>query len=114
LQIITIRDDLFEGYRRRVDFIQRYVFPGGMLPSRARLGEVIAEQGLTAGAERSLGLDYARTLNLWAANYRSVKSGMDQTFDRLWLFYLGYCEAGFATGRTDVIQLSLSAPEQAR
>lgn len=114
LQIITIRDDLFEGYRRRVDFIQRYVFPGGMLPSRARLGEVIAEQGLTAGAERSLGLDYARTLNLWAANYRSVKSGMDRTFDRLWLFYLGYCEAGFATGRTDVIQLSLSAPEQAR
>ena len=114
LQIITIRDDLFEGYRRRVDFIQRYVFPGGMLPSRARLGQVIAEQGLTAGAERSLGLDYARTLNLWARNYRAVKSGMDQTFDRLWLFYLGYCEAGFATGRTDVIQLSLSAPEEAR
>jgi len=114
LQIITIRDDLFEGYRRRVDFIQRYVFPGGMLPSRARLDQVIAEQGLTAGAERSLGLDYARTLNLWGRNYRAVKSGMDLTFDRLWLFYLGYCEAGFATGRTDVIQLSLSAAEGAR
>jgi len=112
LQIITIRDDLFEGYRQRVDFIQRYVFPGGMLPSRCRLGEVISAEGLLQGEERSLGPDYARTLNLWSQNYRDIESGMGQTFDRLWLFYLAYCEAGFATGRTDVIQISLYGSEE--
>jgi cyclopropane-fatty-acyl-phospholipid synthase len=113
LQIITIRDDLFAGYRKRVDFIQRYVFPGGMLPSRARLLELAADHDLTFDHERSLGLDYARTLNLWDQRYRRQPSGMDATFDRLWRFYLAYCEAGFATRRTDVLQLALSAPETA-
>jgi cyclopropane-fatty-acyl-phospholipid synthase len=108
LQIITIRDDLFAGYRGRVDFIQKYVFPGGMLPSEAALDALIAPRGLKAEGVRRFGGDYARTLNLWARRYRTIESGMTPVFDRLWLFYLAYCEAGFGTGRTDVIQLSLS------
>jgi len=113
LQIITIRDDLFAGYRKRVDFIQRYVFPGGMLPSRQRLLELTQDHGLRLDGERSLGLDYARTLNLWDQRYRRQPSGMQPAFDRLWRFYLAYCEAGFSTRRTDVLQLALSTPETA-
>jgi cyclopropane-fatty-acyl-phospholipid synthase len=113
LQIITIRDDLFAGYRKRVDFIQRYVFPGGMLPSRQRLLELTQDHGLRLDGERSLGLDYARTLNLWDQRYRRQPSGMEPAFDRLWRFYLAYCEAGFSTRRTDVLQLALSTPETA-
>ena len=113
LQIITIRDDLFAGYRKRVDFIQRYVFPGGMLPSRKRLLELTQGHGLRLDGERSLGLDYARTLNLWDQRYRRQPSGMEPAFDRLWRFYLAYCEAGFSTRRTDVLQLALSTPETA-
>ena len=114
LQIITIRDDLFAAYRKRVDFIQRYVFPGGMLPSRARLVELATDHDLTWDQDRSLGLDYARTLNLWDQRFRRQSSGMDPVFDRLWRFYLAYCEAGFATHRTDVLQVALSAPGAAR
>jgi cyclopropane-fatty-acyl-phospholipid synthase len=109
LQIITIRDDLFADYRGRVDFIQKYVFPGGMLPSEAVLAEVIAPHGLKIDAITRFGQDYARTLHLWARRFRDVDSGMNTVFDRQWLFYLAYCEAGFATGRTNVVQLSLSA-----
>ena len=110
LQIITIRDDLFEAYRSEVDFIQKYVFPGGMLPSRRRLAQETAAQGLVTTGLRQFGGDYARTLNLWLQAFNASSSGKDETFDRLWRFYLAYCEAGFATGRTDVVQLSLSRP----
>jgi cyclopropane-fatty-acyl-phospholipid synthase len=109
LQIITIRDDLFADYRSRVDFIQKYVFPGGMLPSEAVLHEVIAPHGLKIDAVTRFGQDYARTLHLWAKRFRDADSGMNTVFDRQWLFYLAYCEAGFATGRTNVVQLKLSA-----
>ncbi|CAN5119630.1 cyclopropane-fatty-acyl-phospholipid synthase family protein [soil metagenome] len=108
LQIITIRDDLFEDYRSRVDFIQKYVFPGGLLPSEAVLKNVIEPHGLQIQATKRFGQDYARTLHLWAKGFSSVASGMNTVFDRQWLFYLAYCEAGFATGRTNVVQLTLS------
>ena len=108
LQIITIRDDLFEAYRAEVDFIQKYVFPGGMLPSRLRLDQETAAQGLVTTEVRRFGGDYARTLNLWLRRFNAGASGKDETFDRLWRFYLAYCEAGFATGRTDVVQMSLT------
>jgi cyclopropane-fatty-acyl-phospholipid synthase len=113
LQIITIRDDLFESYRRRVDFIQRFVFPGGMLPSQARLAEEVARAGLGWHRVEAFGQSYARTLAEWATTFNAkwdeIRAlGFDERFRQLWRFYLGYCEAGFRTGRTDVIQLALS------
>lgn len=115
LQIITIRDDLFEGYRRRPDFIQKYVFPGGMLPSEPRLAPVIAVAGLDWEATERFGQDYAATLDQWGhrfdAAWPAIAAGarFDERFRRLWRFYLAYCEAGFRSGRTDVIQIGLSA-----
>jgi cyclopropane-fatty-acyl-phospholipid synthase len=113
LQIITIRDDLFADYRRRPDFIQKYIFPGGMLPSEERLKHVVESARLGWARVERFGQDYAHTLHLWAERFMARwgqihRLGFDERFRRLWLFYLGYCEAGFATGRTDVIQLSLS------
>lgn len=116
LQIITIRDDLFEAYRRRPDFIQKHVFPGGMLPSEARLRPLVADAGLAWNATERFGADYATTLDLWGRRFEAawdrIASGgrFDARFRRLWRFYLAYCEAGFRSGRTDVIQIGLSAP----
>jgi cyclopropane-fatty-acyl-phospholipid synthase len=112
LQIITIEDGLFDDYARATDFIQKYIFPGGMLPSEARLRQEVGRAGLNWQAVSRFGQDYARTLNQWAHTFQDAwKSieplGFDERFRRLWLFYLGYCEAGFRTGRTDVIQLGL-------
>jgi cyclopropane-fatty-acyl-phospholipid synthase len=113
LQIITIADALFEGYRSRPDFIQRYIFPGGMLPSETRLKAETDAAGMAWTGVRRFADDYARTLHEWAETFAhrwgDIKGlGFDERFKRLWLYYLGYCEAGFRTGRTDVIQLSLS------
>jgi cyclopropane-fatty-acyl-phospholipid synthase len=113
LQIITIRDDLYAGYRRRADFIQKYIFPGGMLPSEARLREVTERAGLAWEGVSRFGQHYADTLAEWAQRFEGawgdiVGLGFDERFRRLWRFYLSYCEAGFRTGRTDVVQLSLA------
>jgi cyclopropane-fatty-acyl-phospholipid synthase len=115
LQIITIEDDLFEDYKRQADFIQKYVFPGGMLPSQSRLRQEIDRAGLAWQSASRFGLDYARTLAEWAQRFQDswktiAPLGFDERFRRLWLFYLGYCEAGFRTHRTDVIQVSLGRP----
>ncbi len=113
LQIITIADDLFEGYRRRPDFIQKYIFPGGMLPSDKRLREETARAGLAWRSCEGFAQDYARTLSEWGERFEAVwpevsKLGFDDRFRRLWRYYLGYCEAGFRTGRTDVVHLTLA------
>jgi cyclopropane-fatty-acyl-phospholipid synthase len=115
LQIITIRDDLFEHYRRSVDFIQRYVFPGGMLPSVERLRDEAGRAGLAWRDALTFGGDYARTLKEWAERFHiawdditAMSDKFDERFRRLWLFYLAYCEAGFGTGRIDVAQINLS------
>lgn len=115
LQIITIRDDLFDRYRSRVDFIQRYVFPGGMLPSLARLDEETARAGLRRDAVDAFGVSYAETLAEWGRRFRAAWQdirvlGFDERFRRLWQFYLSYCEAGFRTGNTDVVQIALAKP----
>jgi cyclopropane-fatty-acyl-phospholipid synthase len=115
LQIITIRDDLFAGYRAHVDFIQRYVFPGGMLPSEARLRQEADRAGLDWRSLDRFGPDYARTLQEWAERFQKAwrditPLGFDERFRRLWHYYLSYCRAGFVTGRTDVVQLTLGAP----
>jgi cyclopropane-fatty-acyl-phospholipid synthase len=113
LQIITIRDELFDDYRGRTDFIQRYIFPGGMLPSEARLKEETERAGLEWSDLKRFGQNYADTLAEWARRFEGAwsdirKDGFDERFRRLWRFYLSYCEAGFRTERTNVIQLGLS------
>jgi cyclopropane-fatty-acyl-phospholipid synthase len=115
LQIITIDDHMFERYRTRADFIQRYVFPGGMLPSIARLRRETEAAGLAWDQSVTFGQAYARTLSEWAdrfrAAWREIKNeGFDERFKRLWTFYLSYCEAGFRTGRIDVGQFALVKP----
>jgi cyclopropane-fatty-acyl-phospholipid synthase len=112
LQVITIEDRLFPDYRKTADFIQRYVFPGGMLPSPSRLRQEIASAGLRLGAQTWFGQDYAETLRRWQASFQTTwdkisgfSAQYDNRFKRLWEFYLGYCEVGFAAGFTDVGQI---------
>lgn len=113
IQSITIRDDLFAAYRKGTDFIQQYVFPGGMLPSRTAFRAAAARAGLAVRQEYAFGLDYARTLAEWrqafeAAWPRIEQLGFDDTFRRLWHLYLCYCEAGFRAGNIDVVQFELT------
>jgi cyclopropane-fatty-acyl-phospholipid synthase len=113
IQSITIRDDLFASYRKGTDFIQQYVFPGGMLPSRSAFRAAAARQGLAVRQEYAFGLDYARTLAEWRqafeANWPAIAAqGFDETFRRLWRMYLCYCEAGFLAGNVDVVQFELA------
>jgi cyclopropane-fatty-acyl-phospholipid synthase len=113
LQIITIRDELFKTYRDRSDFIKKYIFPGGMLPSEARLHEEVDRAGLEWSQVTRFGQNYADTLAQWASSFEGAWEdiralGFDERFRRLWRFYLSYCEAGFRAGRTDVVQLSLA------
>jgi cyclopropane-fatty-acyl-phospholipid synthase len=115
LQIITIEDDHFERYRKRADFIQHYIFPGGMLPSERRLREETAAVGLGFEVDAMFGKSYARTLGEWAKRFDlawdGIKGGkFNESFRRLWLYYLAYCEAGFRTGRIDVGQFVLTKP----
>ncbi len=112
VQTITIADDRFDAYRRNVDFVQKYVFPGGMLPSPAMLRSVVAKAGLALEDDHTFGLSYARTLAEWhrrfdAAWQQLVPLGFDERFRRLWKYYLAYCEAGFRSGAIDVTQVSL-------
>ncbi len=110
IQAITIRDSMFPSYRREVDFIQRYVFPGGMLPSPAVLKALGERFGIPIIRERIFGQDYARTLATWRNNFRQAwpnlkPLGFDERFRRLWEYYLAYCEAGFLSGNIDVRQV---------
>jgi cyclopropane-fatty-acyl-phospholipid synthase len=113
IQAITIRDSMFQSYRREVDFIQRYVFPGGMLPSPAVLKSLGDRFGIPVIKERIFGQDYARTLATWRDNFRQAwpnlkPLGFDERFRRLWEYYLSYCEAGFLSGNIDVRQVIFS------
>jgi len=112
IQTITIRDELFSGYRSRSDFIRHYVFPGGMLPSLARFREEAERAGLKFADAFSFGKDYARTLRDWSTRMQEKSSeimalGHDQQFLRNWEFYLGICAASFNVARTDVVQVEL-------
>lgn len=112
IQSITIREDLFAEYRKGTDFIQQYIFPGGMLPSRAAFRAAAARQGLAVRSEYAFGNDYARTLAEWRhafeANWPQIAAlGFDEQFRRLWRFYLSYCEAGFLAGNIDVVHFEL-------
>ena len=111
LQIITIQDQVFEAYRKSPDFIQRYIFPGGMLPSPRALHKVTQKCGLSLSTERVFGHDYARTLTLWRQRFHAAwptiqALGYDERFKRLWELYLHYCEAGFRSENIDVRQMT--------
>lgn len=117
LQTITIADQLFEDYRRTADFIQRHVFPGGMLPSPSRLRHEVNRAGLAELHAHWFGVDYADTLARWYAAFEHAwpditrrSRNTDARFKRLWEFYLAYCETGFRAGWTDVGQLLLARP----
>ncbi len=115
IQSITIRDDLFERYLRSSDFIQQYIFPGGLLPSRSAFRAEAARAGLEVVGEFAFGPDYAETLRRWRASFLSQdgplrRLGLDTRFMRIWEFYLAYCEAAFDTGSTDVVQFTLRRP----
>ena len=115
IQSIVIDDALFPAYRRGTDFIQRYVFPGGMLPSRAAFVEQARKAGLELLHSHAFGADYASTLALWRERFLGQlaavrEQGFDRRFELLWDFYLAYCEAGFADGSIDVVQFTLRRP----
>lgn len=115
LQIITISDDSFERYKITPDFIQKYVFPGGMLPSPKALSEMASKVGFIEEVPRIFGQDYARTLADWRVTFwekwDQVKLlGFDLRFKRMWEFYMHYCEAGFKSGNIDVRQIFYTKP----
>jgi cyclopropane-fatty-acyl-phospholipid synthase len=121
LQTITIEDRLFPAYKASADFIQRHIFPGGMLPSPSRLRQEVAKAGLSWRDEHWFGIDYAETLARWNARFQDVwpriagatrlsRMPCDARFKRLWEYYLVYCETGFRAGWTDVGQILLAKP----
>jgi len=112
IQTITIKDELFAGYRTRSDFVRHYVFPGGMLPSLTRFREEAERAGLKFAGAFGFGKDYARTLREWLTQMQNAEPqikalGHDQQFLRNWEFYLGICAATFEVARTDVVQVEL-------
>lgn len=115
VQTISIADELFPRYRRGTDFIQQYVFPGGMLPSPSVFTRQAEKAGLKVQQNFRFGLDYALTLARWrdsvSAHSDALRAlGFDPRFQRLWHFYLAYCEAGFRAGSIDVHQFHLVKP----
>ncbi len=116
IQTIVIDESLFERYRKSTDFIQQYIFPGGMLPSPARFRALAEKNGLRVVSEKAFGKDYAETLRRWRMDFMNVltevkQQGFDDPFIRTWEFYLAYCEAGFQYESTDVIQFYLEKVE---
>ena len=115
IQVITIDDTRFESYRRGMDFIQKYIFPGGMLPSDKLLKAHFDSAGFRFVSQCDFGNDYARTLAAWEsafdANLPAVAAlGYDERFVRMWHFYLAYCQAGFHEGQIDVSQYVIQKP----
>ena len=112
IQSITIRDDLFDRYVNSTDFIQRYIFPGGLLPSVQRFHAAAAQAGLVVVNQLDFGADYAETLRRWRESFLAADAavrrlGFDTRFMRIWEFYLAYCEAAFSAGNTSVQQFTL-------
>ena len=107
MQIITIEDALFESYRQRPDFIQQFIFPGGMLPTVAKVQEEAERAGLKLAHYEPFGESYARTLEDWRARFKAAwpqiePLGFDARFERMWDYYLVYCASGFRFGSIDV------------
>ena len=112
LQFISIDHDLFDSYRRNADFIQTYIFPGGMLVDEPSFAQLARDRGLSWDDRDPFGADYARTLKLWRERYdaaleRGDLPGFDAAFHDLWRYYLMYCEGGFRGGAIDVAQVTM-------
>ena len=115
LQVILVQDARFEAYRKGVDFIQKYIFPGGMLPGPAVLREQIARAGLDISGSREFAQSYSQTLRRWHQGFTErwddiAAQGFDDRFRRMWEFYLTSCAAAFHTGICDVTQITLARP----
>ena len=116
LQAITIADQRYDMYRKEVDFIKKFIFPGGCLPSVNRMTEVVTSHtDLVVRHLQDIGLDYARTLADWCSNFMAARDavhqlGYDDRFVRLWHFYLCYCEGGFLERTTSAVHLVLCKP----
>jgi len=116
IQVITIDEDVFEDYRREPEFIQLYIFPGGMLPSPERFNAEAEAAGLTVRRQEFFGPAYAHTLMRWRQRFdqqaeKLSQMGYDARFQRMWRYYLAYCEAGFNAGRINVMQVLLEKPQ---
>ena len=112
IQSITIDDSLFDRYKNKQDFIQKYIFPGGFLPNKNSINKYVSDNDLTINSYISYADDYASTLAIWKKEFNEkwdlIKNkGFDLTFKRMWEFYLSYCEAGFKSKNIDLIQFSL-------
>ena len=113
LQLISIKDDLYYSYKNNTDFIQKYIFPGGFLPSIHALKKIVVPFGFNMKIEKSFGKDYAQTLAIWKKNFLSSWNEIsdDKIFDikfkNMWEYYLAYCEAGFLSESTNVHQITL-------
>jgi cyclopropane-fatty-acyl-phospholipid synthase len=112
LQSIWVADAHWESSDAHPDFVRRYIFPGGQVPSPGILRRLVRATGLTWASEESFGASYARTLRAWraafdAAHDRITALGFDERFVRMWRYYLAYCEGGFASGRVGVSQIAL-------
>ena len=113
IQAITIDDNLYNRYKRKEDFIQKYIFPGGFLPSKKSILDYVEKTGLNFDQCNSYGLHYSNTLKIWRDKFSErweeiSDQGFDNTFKRMWNFYLSYCEAGFKSKNIDLIQFSMS------
>jgi cyclopropane-fatty-acyl-phospholipid synthase len=112
IQAITIDDSLFDRYKNKQDFIQKYIFPGGFLPNKNTINKLVSNHGLNVNSYISYADHYADTLAIWRNEFNKKwdlikKQGFDLTFKRMWEFYLSYCEAGFKSKNIDLIQFSL-------
>ena len=112
IQAITIDDSLFDRYKTKEDFIQKYIFPGGFLPSKRKLYDLSSSNGLEIKKYESYGSHYSNTLKIWRDEFLKKweeisKHGFDNKFKRMWHFYLSYCEAGFKSKNIDLIQFSM-------
>ena len=112
IQAITIDDRLFDRYKNKQDFIQKYIFPGGFLPNKSSINRYVSDNGLAINSYISYADHYANTLSLWRNEFLKkwdlIKNqGFDLTFKRMWEFYLSYCEAGFKSKNIDLIQFSM-------
>lgn len=117
LQIITVGDERFETYRRDVDFIQKYIFPGGMLPSPAALRAQVERAGLLVRQSIEFGESYSQTLRRWHDTFNEkweqiAEMGFDERFRRMWNFYLTSCAAAFHAGNCDVTQITIARPAE--
>jgi cyclopropane-fatty-acyl-phospholipid synthase len=114
IQFIAMRDELFEAYARNADFIQAYVFPGGLLIKTSEFRRLAEERGLSWQDQEDFALDYAETLKTWRANFDAaardgrLPADFDERFRNLWRFYLMYCEGGFRGGVIDVAQVTMA------